>query len=132
MGLAEKTRDYRGYTFFGELYGYTYNGQRIQDLTYGRKADEGPGLAIFDVLSPARSWLGPFERGVVCVDCELPPVPYLASASFDLAEVKAMAEGKSVLAPDQIREGVVVERIEGPRCKAKYVGEGYLTRKSPS
>jgi RNA ligase (TIGR02306 family) len=127
MDLARKTKDYPGHTFYGELYGYTYSGQRIQDLTYGRVPNDGPGLAVFDVLAPGGRWLGPLGRAVVCTDCDLPEVPYVAGTNrADVA--KELAEGKSLLAPNQIREGVVVESVEGPRRKAKYVGQGYLMR----
>lgn len=130
MDLARKTRDYRGYTFYGELYGYAYSGKPLQDLSYGRKPEDGPGLACFDVRTPDATWLRPFERECVLADCNLPGVPvYVAVKPFVLHTVTQMADGKSWINPKQIREGVVVESIEGQRRKAKYVGEGYLTRK---
>lgn len=133
MDLARKTRDYKGYTFYGELYGYTYGGKRIQDLTYGRKPEDGPGLACFDVRSPSGQWLGWFERAAALEDCGLESVPRVGGvhwiAPFSSTGVKEVAEGPSYLDQGQIREGVVVESYEGQRRKAKYVGEGYLMRK---
>lgn len=133
MDLARKTWDYRGYTFYGELYGHTYSGQKIQDLTYGRKPSDGPGLAVFDIRTPEGKWMPFDERLWALVDCDLPDVPLMYIGNYDGEFVKSLAEGKSALDPKQIREGVVVEShfapLVGPRRKAKYVGEGYLTRK---
>lgn len=144
MDLARKTRDYRGYTFYGELYGYTYGGKRIQDLTYGRKPEDGPGLAIFDIRTPNGNWMSPFQREVACADCDLPEVPDVGASKrgvfeciggpeagfpFSARGVLEVSNGPSYLDPGQIREGVVVESIQGPRRKAKFVGEQYLTRK---
>jgi RNA ligase (TIGR02306 family) len=130
MDLARKTRDYKGYTFYGELYGYTYSGKKIQDLTYGRKPEDGPGLACFDIRKPNGEWMTADERTWALADCELPWPPAIAwRETFCSTWAKNIAEGTSYLAPDQIREGVVIESVQGPRRKAKYVGEGYLTRK---
>ncbi len=130
MDLANKTRDYKGYVFYGELYGYTYSGSKIQDLTYGRKPEDGPGLACFDIRKPNGAWATPQERGEVMGAVGLPAVPCIAwEETFCPTWAKNLAEGKSRFNPDQIREGVVIESMYGPRRKAKYVGEGYLTRK---
>ena len=129
MDLAKKTRDYRGYTFYGELYGHTYSGKKIQDLTYGRKPEEGPGLVVFDVRTPNGDWLTYQERCWALTDCDLRAVPCVDPYRFFNPGIREMAEGTSRFDPKQIREGVVIESLEGPRRKAKYVGEGYLTRK---
>ncbi len=134
MRLAEKTRGYKGHVFYGELYGYTYTGQKIQDLTYGRAPTEGPGLVIFDVKGPD-GYLDVWTRRNLCAELELDHVPILSlgpelsTMEFISVEVKQLAEGKSVIAPGQIREGVVIESTEGLRRKAKFVGESYLMRK---
>lgn len=129
MKLAEKVADYRGYHFYGELYGYTYSGQAIQDLTYGRKPDQGPGLAMFDVKSPTGEWLSPFERESVLADVDLPSAPWLYVGDYHPDFTMQFAEGKSTLCKG-IREGCVVETVNSsPRRKAKYVGESYLMRK---
>src|SRR5690606_28285737 len=130
MNLAEKTRDYRGYTFYGELYGYTYSGQKIQDLTYGRKPEDGPGLVCFDIRTPEGNWMPFADRLWALADCNLDWVPVLGQGKYgDDIDPKRLAEGDSVLAyadanKHQMREGCVVESITGPRRKAKYVGEG--------
>lgn len=132
MRLAEKTKDYKGYVFYGELYGYTYGGRKIQDLTYGRKPEDGPGLACFDIQHPNGGWLIPFERECVLADCDLPAVPVITGRyplKFSSHGVRLLSDGPSYFDNSQIREGVVVESLEGPRRKAKYVGAEYLMRK---
>ncbi len=129
MGLAEATRAHRGKVFYGELYGHTYSGQRIQDLTYGRAPAAGPGLAVFDVWDDAkRAFLGFWERASLlsALGFEVPPT-ILRGPGWD-ERMLEFAEGPSQLDSEQIREGIVVESIEGPRRKAKFVGQGYLLR----
>ncbi len=129
MDLAEKVKLYKGHTFYGELYGYTYGGAKIQDLTYGRKPEDGPGLVIFDVLDKDGKYFDPYTRINLCADVDLNHVPVLGTFPFDLDDVKAQSDGQSHLAPKQLREGVVVENLNGVRRKAKFVGQGYLLRK---
>jgi len=129
--LAEKTKAYKGYAFYGELYGYTQSGQKIQDLTYGRAPDAGPGLAIFDIKRiSGDQWLDFNERTEVCLLAGLPRVPTLGSGPYT-SKLLGLAEGKTTLETHtkaHVREGIVIESLE-TRKKAKYVGEGYLTRK---
>lgn len=129
MRLAEKTKAYRGLVFFGELYGHTYTGQRIQDLTYGRKPEDGPGLACFDVHDGSK-WLSFGARREILDACDLRAVPILRLGLAPRADIERLAEGTSELDGATQREGVVVEALDGVRRKAKYVGTGYLLRKS--
>lgn len=132
MKLAERTRDYKGYTFYGELYGYTYGGKPIQDLTYGCDHERGPQLRIFDIKHG--QWLSYYDRIVACADCDLLTVPLLSLGKWYAGQAELHAEGYSMTAryngDSQIREGCVVESMEGPRRKAKFVGQGYLLRKT--
>lgn len=128
--LAKKTKEYKGHVFYGELYGHTYGGQPIQDLTYGRKPSAGPALAIFDVLTP-KGWMDPLLRFELCLDIGFPHVPVLWE-HVGVHNLEALAEGPSLLpgASQQIREGIVVETIdEHPRRKAKFVSQAYHLRK---
>lgn len=132
MDLARRTKAYKGYTFYGELYGHTYSGKPIQDLTYGRKPDDGPALAVFDVLLPGEKWAGHFHRKAVLADLDLPGVPVLHDRTeFGVNVFDAVAPGlRSTLDAQTIREGIVVEsHVADCRKKAKYVGEDYLMRK---
>lgn len=128
--LAERTKAYPGYTFYGELYGHTFGGKRIQDLTYGRDASAGPGLSLFDVLTPT-GYLEPEARYELFDKLGLAGVPIVhLSGEAEGVPLASLAEGKSLLHPAQIREGVVVESVGlTPRVKAKLVGEGYYLRK---
>jgi RNA ligase (TIGR02306 family) len=128
--LAERTKKHKGLVFYGELYGYTFDGSRIQDLTYGVLPDEGPRLAVFDVRDVVRGfWYGPFERGDVCTDLDLPLVPTLMANYPYSRELPLIWEATaSSLDPLTIREGVVIEAMGGPRRKAKWVSQAYLLR----
>lgn len=130
MKLEERTRDYKGFVFYGELFGYTYSGEPIQDLTYGRLIATGPALAVFDIRDvESKSWLSPGRRGFILADIDLPGVPVIDTAvEWDLALLE-LAEGKSMLDKKTVREGIVVEAMTAPRRKAKFVSNGYLLRK---
>lgn len=128
--LAERTRDYKGYTFYGELYGYTASGKAIQDLTYGATPEQGPQLRIFDVRDPHGQWVTPMERAWICADVELDQVPRLFEGPWHYGCAEFYADGPSRIHRPQIREGCVVEALEGSRRKAKYVGQEYLMRKA--
>lgn len=128
MGLAAKTKAYPGRIFYGELYGRTEGGAGIQDLTYGQT---GPALAVFDVLDQKHNqWLAPFERLALLDEVSLPSVPVLCPFIRWSPELPGLYEGeKSAVDGATIKEGVVVESYNGPRRKAKFVFEQYLTRK---
>ncbi len=127
MGLARATRNHRGLVFYGELYGFTYSGQRLQDLTYDRHPQHGPGLVVFDIWSTRwKCWLPPSGRAGIRADCSLDGPPCVYRGPYH-PDVLAMADGKSLIA-SHIREGIVVESIATWK-KAKYVGQGYLLRK---
>lgn len=150
MDLARKTKGYLGHVFYGELYGFTYDGKPIQDMHYNRNPGEGPGLVIFDIRClKGNAWLLPDERNELCGAVGLTPVPMMGVYSYMgtdeySADPVVLAEGLSYLAcrsnasgyrlsnlpgnTPHIREGIVVESLEGPRRKAKYVSEAYLRR----
>lgn len=123
--LADRTKGHRGHVFYAELYGYTYGGSKIQDLTYGLHPEAGPSMAVFDVLSPM-GWVEPADRMAICQSLGFAHVPILYYIGGNPADISG---GPSLIAPHQIREGVVVETIGvHPRRKAKYVSEAYLMR----
>lgn len=128
MGLAGKTKAYKGYAFYGELFGYTYGGKRIQDLTYGCTPGTGPGFALFDVRLPDGRYMDPDARVKFCRQLDLPHVPVLYTHGTGSGIFSALAEGRSAYDGSQIREGIVVESVEGDRRKAKYVSQSYLLR----
>ena len=126
-GLRERLRKYPGYMFYGEVFGYTKTGKKIQDMTYGRSAADGPGLVFFDVRHPDGHWLGYDERVALCRELGLDVVPLVTLGEWS-KDLLALAEGPSLIAPEQIREGIVVESLTGPRRKAKFVSQSYLLR----
>lgn len=128
MGLAALTRSHKGLVFYGELYGYTYDGKPIQPgWTYGRAVGDGPGLMIFDVRDQSEGcWLSPFDRVDLTTDLGLLHVPILnpfAVGSYDNTFYEGAA---STLDKNTIMEGIVVESVSGLRRKAKYVHQAYL------
>lgn len=130
MRLRDMTRDLKGHVFYGELYGYTTTGQPIQDLTYGTHPAKGPRLAIFDIWDAHnKTWVRALDRYRMCLSLELPHVPVLYLSTLWEPGLLGLAEGNTTLCDSHIREGIVIETLNGPRKKAKFVGQGYLLRK---
>lgn len=129
--LKERTRKYKGLVFYGELYGYTYDGARIQDLAYGVLPGAGPQLAVFDIRDTRDNfWYTPFERVELCDELDLDHAPVLAPYEFYGDITPMWWEGlPSTMDSDTVMEGVVVESMSGPRRKAKWVHQAYLLRK---
>jgi RNA ligase (TIGR02306 family) len=136
--LANRTKACKGHIFYGELYGHTYGGKKIQDLVYGRLPADGPGLVIFDIYN-GKVPLEPERRYELAHSLGLPTPPIitgpggqqtLKQSETERVSLADLAEGYSKIAPAQIREGVVVETVGvTPRRKAKIVGQGYRLRK---
>jgi len=112
--------------FYGEVFG------QVQDLKYDRDLD----LAFFDsMLLPTRRYDDVDVFMLRCSKIRLTHVPILYQGAWDKQLVISLAEDMSSLA-SHVREGVVVrpmrERFDERvgRVILKYVGEGYLTRKS--
>jgi RNA ligase (TIGR02306 family) len=119
--IADWCRENPDHVLFGEVFGH-------QDLKYGRSK---PDFLTFDVRTPEGFW-GP-ER----LEDELQDfrrVPSLYMGRFDLEIILGMAEGKSVVCPDHVREGCVVQPVipgfdpRIGRLILKAVGNGYLER----
>lgn len=111
---------------FGEVYG-----PGVQDLTYGRK---DLGLRVFDISINGRylDW----DAMVQCVGIlGLETVPVLGRGAFSKETLLALTDGKSSIAPDQIREGCVVRPLKERwdarlgRVILKSVSDAYLLRK---
>jgi RNA ligase (TIGR02306 family) len=124
--LEHKLKSYPDLVVYFELYGLSETGARIQDLTYG---DCELGLAIIDMYdADAHAWLSKQEVRAVAKDLGIPTVPSLYTGPYPgLDKVKEMAEGKSTVDPNQIREGVVVASVL-TRDRGKWVSEQYRMR----
>lgn len=126
--LKDLLRAHKGFAFYGELYGYTPGGKALQDLTYS-VPPKTARLAFFDVKKiSGNEWLDASDRFRLLDELGLPSVPIVATDAYG-PHMLAWAEGKSVIDGKTQREGVVIEKLTGQRKKAKYVGQGYLTRK---
>lgn len=128
MRLAAVTKRYKGFVFYGELYGYTYDGKPIQPgWTYGRSSDAGPGLVIFDIKDLSEGcWLPAWEREDLVDTLGLKSPPVLAACAMPPTTCRDWEGRKSELDKGTIMEGVVVESLSGLRRKAKYVHQAYL------
>lgn len=119
--LAERLAKFENYVFYFELYG-----KGIQDLTYG---DVELGIRLLDVFdSELRTWCSWRTKSgfAKLLGLETPPVLY-SGLWFDLEHNRRHAEGESVLAPGQVREGFVAHAYDDDR-RGKLVGQGYLLR----
>lgn len=129
---------------FGEVYG-----KGVQDLHYGKDAsrDESLGYVLFDIAVMDQSgevrWLSHAEIDELCSvtfgeagpAVATPRAPVVYEGPYDYEVLAALAEGRSVLDPGTIREGLVVRPIVERRSEVlsgraigKIVSEGYLLR----
>ena len=113
---------------WGEVYG-----AGVQDLHYGTK---GPEFAVFDVRIGER-WLTDTELALACAHLGVAKVPLAYTGLFDITALEAVRDGKTMLAGDNIREGIVVRSenllphpTHGRRI-AKMISPNYLLRKTP-
>jgi len=128
LGLEEKLLD--GEQVFFEVYGH-----KIQDLVYGKKPGE-IAVGIFDVMKDKR-YLDYLEFKAFCEEHGWGDmmVPLIATAQWT-PDLVRHSDGKSVIAPDQMREGVVIrammerysEKLQG-RCIVKSINDEYLLRR---
>lgn len=116
------------YIVYGEIYG-----DGIQDLTYGLKNEVD--LAVFDVKYKDK-YLDWFDVVKFCNERNFPLVPVLYIGNFSKEKLKECTEGKSVLAPNQMREGTVVKMLKEEnnpqigRKILKSINPEYLLRKN--
>lgn len=127
LGAYENLKE--GEQIFFEVYGHG-----IQDLTYGKKAGE-IAVGVFDVMKDTR-YLDYADYNLFCRVRGwgelMAPTIALETWSPDMA---ALAAGQSILAPGQMREGVVIkpaverfsECLQG-RCIVKSINDEYLLR----
>lgn len=115
-----------GQVIYGEVYGVGIQG----GYTYGCAEGEHK-LAIFDLMVDGKyqdySQLDEFLK-----ETNLPRVPVLYEGPYDLALIKPLIDGDSVLAPTQkVREGLVLRPIQEQVCIAgrkilKLISDEYL------
>ncbi len=113
---------------FGESYG------NVGGFPYDCKAGERKFVA-FDIYNiNDLSWFNPSDLLEICKKYEIPTAPLLYHGPFEMNKILELAEGKSTLNKNHVREGVVVSPAEdrrdyrGNRVKLKCVGLGYLEK----
>ncbi len=110
------------------LYGEIY-GSRVQSLHYGRR--DGLGFAAFDLLLGDR-YADYDDFAACCARHGVETVPLLARGPFSLDWIAGLSRGKTTLADQHIREGVVVRPVRertDPRVGRtilKYLSDDYL------
>jgi RNA ligase (TIGR02306 family) len=125
---------YDGLCFYFETYG-----SNVQDLPYGH-APGKRSIAVFDIFdTKTNNWLDWNRVRRICSQLELPTVPvlYHGPLSGVINDLQELAKGPSVVAPSQIKEGVVIQTSKPGydnrygRTILKLIGEDYLLRKNP-
>lgn len=115
---------------FGESYG------NVGGFPYDCQPGERK-FAAFDIFDMNElRWFNPAELLDICKKYDVPTAPLLYHGAFSMAKALELAEGKSTLNKNHVREGVVVSPAidrrcgigHGQRCKLKCVGLGYLEK----
>lgn len=132
-GLEEKLARMPGLIFYGESYGNN------SDMPYGvERHKTGDALAIFDVFNSNTGEWKSFREVVLAASAlNLPIAPTLYHGPFGkvVDSLSALAEGKTTLGADHVREGWVIKPAKERRDDRigrvilKMHGEGFLTRK---
>jgi len=109
----------KDFIIYGEIYG-----KGIQDLTYGL---DDIDLVVFDIKYKDK-YLDHADMVAICQKLKLPTAPVLYIGEWDKDLHLRHTDGKSILAPHQIREGVVVR----PTTEKNHPRLGRLILKSIS
>ncbi len=103
-------------------------GKGVESLDYGTKKTRN--FRVFDVYVDG-NYLDYDAFAKLCDEHGVQRVPVLWRGPFDLAKVKELAEGKTTMGADHIREGVVVRAAKERRDPAigrvvlKFISEEY-------
>jgi len=110
------------------LYGEIF-GSKVQSLHYGKRGTLG--FAAFDLLL-GEHYLASEAFEALCARHQVPMVPILYRGPFSRQRIAELSRGKTELADNHIREGVVVrpaaERFDPKvgRAILKYINDDYL------
>lgn len=131
-GLAGKLADLTaGAVVYGEAFG------QVQDLRYGTRQGE-VRFRAFDVFDPHLNGGGYLDEATLlnCLTATgIERAPAVYRGPFDFDRLAELAEGDSLVAPQQIMEGIVVRPVrerfhpEIGRVIAKLHSQRYLLRK---
>lgn len=109
--------------FYGEIFG------DVQDLKYDHELGRA-SFRCFAIYDLDVGYFVPWD--MVESYCEvfgLQTVPVLYKGPADPAAIRALVEGQSILAPKQLREGVVVSKADDQAVRLKWVSRAYKLRK---
>lgn len=121
--LEHLAQSHRQTILYGEVYG------KVQSLHYGLA--NGLGYRAFDLLLDGKFVDYP-QFKALCDTWQVPVVPEVAIVEHEIATIRKLSEGKTLLGDAHIREGVVVrplrERADPKigRAILKYVSDAYL------
>jgi len=122
------------------LYGEVFGGN-VQNLNYGIEKGRGFGFRAFDLYVDYGNGGHFVDWDVLVKYCsgDIDTAPVLYRGPFDFDKIKEVADGKTTIGGDHIREGVVIkpvkERVDPKigRAVLKYIGTEYeLSKKSDS
>lgn len=111
---------HEGSILYGEIYGW------VQKLRYGTSPGE-IRFAGFDIFSEG-NWLDPLDRSISLSNLV---VPSRMAEYIDVDSIMEISKGNSILCPSHMREGIVIEPMEGRisvdigRVKLKAVNPEY-------
>ena len=117
---------------FSEIFGKSFNGKGVQDLTYGCTGIE---FRSFDI-SVDGEYLSNTEFNYVCKEFKVPVVTELYRGEFSKSDYKEITRGNTTINnAKHIREGVVIRfdedtyNINFHRSILKSISDDYYTRK---
>lgn len=127
--IVDFCRAFPNRTLFGEVFG------RVQDLRYGR--DNDIDFIAFDVFDAVNGvWLDYEDFICSVLPHNLEPAPIVYCGPFDLARIKNLVEGDSLVSTKpQLMEGIVIRPLherwsdKTGRVVLKLHSERYLLRK---
>jgi len=114
---------------FGEIYGSKVQREYVYDSKVGEF-----GYRAFDLLVDGK-YVDTVEFREICTQYGVETVPELYRGPFSLSKIKELANGKTTLGADHIREGVVVKPIAERthpkigRMVLKFVSDEFLRTK---
>ena len=129
LDLETRLAQYPRIGIFGEIYGWS-----VQDLAYGAAQGE-LRFAIFDAFdADSKRFLNWDEVVELASQLGLPTVPVLYRGPMNAAIIEPLADGKTTMGGDHIREGIVIKPVKERwnrkigRTIAKLVSQDYLLR----
>ena len=119
-----KLRGAHAVVLYGEVFG-----PNVQSLDYGLTKGK-LGYRAFD-LSVDGKYVSHTDFQFLCKQFDVPTVPVLYEGQYSLAKIKEIADGKTTLGADHIREGTVVRPVQERtdpkigRAILKFIGTEY-------